>query len=225
VPGRPPLSHTTWEVETAHFAERFQLFMIIALGETIVITGATTAEGDIDTATVTAFGLAFLATAAMWWLYFNYVATIAQRRLELAPDRTRLARDGYTYLHVLMVAGIILAAVGDELMIAHPGERLSAEKTAAAVGGPALYLVAHALFRLRMAGSIAWKRLTAALACVVVGFLAGVVPALAVGALVVAVLVALIIAEHVAAHRRRLRGEPAPLERLETSAEVTRLGA
>jgi len=225
VPGRPALRHTTWEVETAHFAERFQLFMIIALGETIVITGATTAERDIDTATVTAFAFAFLATAAMWWLYFNYVAAIAQRRLELAPDRTRLARDGYTYLHVLMVAGIILAAVGDELVIAHPTEHLPAREAAAAVGGPALYLVAHALFRLRMARSISWKRLGAALGCIAVGLLAGVVPALVVAALVVVVLVALILAEHAAAHRRRLRGEPSPLDRLEPSAEATRLGA
>jgi low temperature requirement protein LtrA len=225
VPGRRRLTHEAWSVETSHFAERFQLFMIIAFGETIVITGATTAEREIDTATVTAFGLAFLATAAMWWLYFNYVAAIAQRRLELAPDRTRLARDAYTYLHVVMVAGVILAAVGDELVIAHPTEHLSAAETAAVVGGPALYLVAHALFRLRMAGTIAWKRLAAALACLAVGLLAGVVAALVVGALVVAVLVGLIVAEHIAAYRRRLRGEPSPLERLEPSAEATRLGA
>jgi low temperature requirement protein LtrA len=225
VPGLRPLTHQTWNVETSHFAERFQLFMIIAFGETIVITGATTAERDIDTATVTAFALAFLATAAMWWLYFNYVATIAQRRLELAPDRTRLARDAYTYLHVVMVAGIILAAVGDELVIAHPTEHLSAEEAAAVVGGPALYLVAHALFRLRMAGSIAWKRLAAALVCVAVGLLAGVVAGLVVGALVVMVLVGLIGAEHLAAYRRRLRGEPSPLERLEPAADPTTLGA
>ena len=69
-----PLSHSTWDVETAHFAERFQLFMIIALGETIVLTGATTSELDLDPARVTAFALAFLATAALWWLYFGYVA-------------------------------------------------------------------------------------------------------------------------------------------------------
>ena len=72
-----------WEVETHHFAERFQLFVIIALGESIVITGATTAELELDGAIVAAFCVAFLATAAMWWLYFNYVAGIAQRRLEL----------------------------------------------------------------------------------------------------------------------------------------------
>jgi low temperature requirement protein LtrA len=223
VPGRPPLGHTSWEVETAHFAERFQLFMIIALGETIVITGATTAERDLDAATVTAFSLAFLATAAMWWLYFSYVATIAQRRLELAPDRTRLARDAYTFLHVVLVAGVILSAVGDELVIAHPTEHLSTAEAAAVVGGPALYLVGHVLFRLRMAGSVSWKRLTAAAACLAVGLLAGVVPAIAVAALLVVILVGLIAAERAAERRRRLRGEPSPLERLETSAEATTL--
>jgi low temperature requirement protein LtrA len=223
IPGLPRLTHGTWEVETAHFAERFQLFMIIALGETVVITGATTAERDLDVATVTAFSLAFLATAAMWWLYFGYVATIAERRLELAPDRTRLARDGYTYLHVLLVAGVILAAIGDELVIAHPTEHLSAAEAAAVVGGPALYLLAHVLFRLRMAGSISRKRLTAAAACLAAGLLAGVVPAIALSALVVVILVGLIAAERGAERRRQLRGEPSPLERVETSAEATTL--
>ena len=101
-----------------------------------------------------AFALAFLATAALWWLYFNYVARIAQRRLELAPDRTNMARDAYTYLHVVMIAGVIVSAVGDELVIAHPTEELAGPEVAAVVAGPAIYLLAHALFRLRMAGSV-----------------------------------------------------------------------
>jgi low temperature requirement protein LtrA len=165
VPGRPRLSHATWQVETSHFAERFQLFMIIALGESIVLTGATTAELDLDTARLTAFGLAFVGTAALWWLYFNYVARIAQRRLELAQDRTRLARDGYTYLHVVMVAGVIVSAVGNELVIAHPTHELPGREIAVVVAGPAIYLIAHTLFRLRMAGSVSWRRLGGALAC------------------------------------------------------------
>jgi low temperature requirement protein LtrA len=221
LPGRPRLTHETWEVETTHFAERFQLFMIIALGETVVITGATTAERDLDAATVTAFSLAFLATAAMWWLYFGYVATIAQRRLELASDRTRLARDGYTYLHVLLVAGVILSAVGDELVIAHPTEHLSTAEAAAVVGGPALYLVAHVLFRLRMGRSLSTKRLTAAAACLAAGLLAGVLAAIAVELLLVLILVGLIATERASERRRRLRGEPSPLERVESSAEAT----
>lgn len=218
VPGRPRLTHSTWTVETSHFAERFQLFIIIALGETIVITGATTAELDLDAARLTAFALAFLATAALWWLYFDYVAGIAQRRLELAPDRTRLARDGYTYLHVLMVAGVIVSAVGDELVIAHPTDVLPTAELAVLVAGPALYLFAHVLFRLRMAGSVSWKRLGGALACLAVAGVGAFAPGLVASALLVLVLVAVLGAERLAAVRRRARGEPSPLERLELEA-------
>ena len=100
VPGRRRLSPDSWSVETSHFAERFQLFIIIALGESIVVTGATTSDLPLDGARFAAFALAFLSTAAFWWLYFSLVATIAQRRLALAQDSTKLARDGYTFLHV-----------------------------------------------------------------------------------------------------------------------------
>ena len=221
VPGRPRLAATTWEVETAHFAERFQLFMIIALGETIVVTGATTAGLQLDAARTTAFALAFLGTAAMWWLYFDYVAAIAQRRLELAANRTILARDAYTYLHVVMVAGVILWAVGDELVIASPTDVLPGKELTAVVAGPAIYLLGHALFRLRMAGSLSWKRLGGALACVAVGGFGVFASALVVEALLVLVLVGVIAAEQIAAARRRARGERSPLERLEGSARTT----
>jgi low temperature requirement protein LtrA len=217
LPGRRSLPESSWNVETSHFAERFQLFVIIALGETIVITGATTSELELGPARLVAFGLAFLSTAAMWWLYFDYVARIAQRRLELAENRTRLARDGYTYLHVVMVAGIIVAAVGDELVIAHPTERLPFAELAAVAGGPALYLAAHALFRLRMAGSLSAKRLGGAVACLAAGGVGAFAPGLVVAALVVAVLSAVIAAEQVAGARRRGRGELSPLERLEAA--------
>jgi low temperature requirement protein LtrA len=217
VPGRPALSPAVWQVETSHFAERFQLFMIIALGESIVLTGATTSHLALDAARVGALALAFLLTAALWWLYFTYVARIAQRRLELSPDRTTLARDAYTYLHVVMVAGVIVTAVGQELVIVHPSGRLTGAESAAVVAGPAIYLVAHALFRLRIAGSLSVRRLAGAAACVAVGFLGPLVPALALLALVVAATVAVIAAEELAAAARRARGEPSPLERLEAS--------
>jgi low temperature requirement protein LtrA len=218
VPHRPRLTPASWTVETAHFAERFQLFMIIALGESIVVTGATAAKLDLGAARLAAFGLAFLGTAALWWLYFNYVARIAERRLELAPDRTTLARDAYTYLHVLMVAGVIVAAVGDELAIAHPTDELPAAQVAAIVAGPALYLFAHVLFRLRMAGSLSWKRLGGALGCIAAAGLGSFAPALVVAALVVIVLIVVIAAEDTAAARRAARGEPSAFERLEAAA-------
>ena len=154
----------------------------------------------------------------MWWLYFDYVASIAQRRLELASNRTVLARDAYTYLHVVLVAGVILWAVGDELVIAHPTRVLPGRELITVIAGPLLYLLGHVLFRLRMTGSPSWKRLAGALACVTVGALGTAVAALLVQTLLVVVLVAVIGAEQVSAARRRARGEPSPLERLEAAA-------
>jgi low temperature requirement protein LtrA len=204
-------------VGTEHFAERFQLFIIIALGETIVVTGATTAELELTTARVTAFALAFLATAALWWLYFNLLAAMAERRLAMAENRTVVARDAYTYLHVVIVAGILLSAVGDELVIAHPTEELPDAELLVVVCGPALYLLAHVLLRLRMAGSVAGRRLAGALACLAVGAIGTFAPALVVAALLLGVLVAVIVGDQVAGVHRRQRGEPSPLERLETA--------
>jgi low temperature requirement protein LtrA len=214
VPGREPLSPQVWDVGTEHFAERFQLFIIIALGETIVVTGATTAELELTTARVTAFALAFLGTSALWWLYFNLVANIAQRRLAQAENRTLLARDAYTYLHVVIVAGILLSAVGDELVIAHPTEELPDAEVAAVACGPALYLLAHVLLRLRMTGTISPRRLAAAIACLAVGAVGTFAPAIVLAALLLGVLVVLIVSDQITANRRRRRGEPSPLERL-----------
>jgi low temperature requirement protein LtrA len=218
VPGLPSMGSDAWHVSSEHFAERFQLFIIIALGESIVLIGATTSDLHLNAARLIAFGLAFVATAALWWLYFTYVATIAQRRLELAEDRTTLARDAYTYLHVVFVAGIIVTAVGQELVIAHPTETLPGREVATVVAGPTIYLLAHVLFRLRMAGSVSVKRLTAAGACAVVGALGPVLPGLALASLLALVLLGLIGAERIAAERRRARGDRSPLEQLEASS-------
>ncbi len=217
VPGLRPVASAAWNVQTAHFAERFQLFVIIALGESIVLTGATTSDLELGLARMTAFALAFLASAALWWLYFTYVARIAERRLELAADRTTMARDGYTYLHVVLVAGVIVSAVGDELVIAHPTDELPWPEVAAVVAGPAIYLLAHVLFRLRFTGTLSTKRLAGAVACLAVAAVGAVAPALVLAGLVVVVLVAVIGAEELSGHRRAARGEPAPLEALEAS--------
>ena len=217
LPGRPRLRSDTWQVGTEHFAERFQLFIIIALGESIVVIGATTSDLHVNAVRLLAFALAFVSTAALWWLYFTYVAAIAQRRLELAEDRTTLARDAYTFLHVVFVAGIIVTAVGQELVIAHPTETLPGRELIAVVAGPTIYLLAHVLFRLRMTGTMSNKRLTAAAGCAAAGALGPIVPGLALASILAAVLIGLIGAEQLAAVRRRARGEPSPLERLEAA--------
>jgi low temperature requirement protein LtrA len=143
------------------------------------------------------------------------VASIAQRRLASSDHSGALARDAYTYVHVVLIAGIIVAAVGDAIVIEHPTEIPTGPELAAIVGGTALYLAGHLLFRLRMAGSWSPPRL-AALAAVLATAAAGLVlSALTTAALVLAVLVALIVWETRASRLRRRRGEPTPLERLE----------
>lgn len=215
VPGLPRVTTSDWTIDTGHFAERFQLFVIIALGESIVVTGATASELEIDLARGAAIAVAFIGSAALWWLYFSYVADISTRRLKTAEDRGALARDAYTYLHLPIVAGIIVTAVGDEIVIAHPGAHLHGPELIALAAGPVLYLVGHLFFRLRMAGSMSGKRAAAALGIVACGVLGLALPALAIAAMMVAILVALIAAETVSGHRRRARGLPSPIERLE----------
>jgi low temperature requirement protein LtrA len=203
VPGLPRVMTDDWDIDSGHFSERFQLFVIIALGESIVITGATASNLQIDLPRATAIAVAFLGSAALWWLYFSYVADIASRRLEKSDDRGRLARDAYTYLHLPIVAGIIVTAVGDEIVIAHPGVVLHTPQLIALAAGPMLYLAGHLVFRLRMAGSTSGKRLSAVLAIGVCGVLGSVLPALAVASLIAAVLVVLIVAETSAGERPR----------------------
>jgi low temperature requirement protein LtrA len=203
VPGLRRVRTDDWDIDSGHFSERFQLFVLIALGESIVIIGATASTLQIDLPRATAIAVAFLGSAALWWLYFSYVADVATRRLEKSDDRGRLARDAYTYLHLPIVAGIIVTAVGDEIVIAHPGMDLHTPQLIALAGGPMLYLVGHLVFRLRMAGSTSGKRLSAVLAIGACGVLGIVLPALAVAALIDAVLVVLIAAETIAGQRRR----------------------
>ena len=221
VPGRPQLTNETWDVETValrgalpalhhHRARRVDRDHRARRPPTSSSTRRATA----------ALGLAFLATAAMWWLYFNYVAAIAQRRLEVAPNRTLLARDGYTYLHVVLVAGIIVGAVGDELVIAHPTDVLPTAEVVVIAAGPAIYLLGHSLFRLVMAGSLSGKRLAGAVACVPVGLIGLVVPALVLAALLVGVFVTVI----VTSASRRCAGSPAASRRRGAARRSRRAG-
>jgi low temperature requirement protein LtrA len=220
VPGRPRLEGATWDVGTGHFAERFGLFIILALGESIVLTGATTSESDLTPARIVAFVMAFLASAAIWWLYFTSVARLGEHYLEVSDNRTTLARDGYTFLHVVFAAGIILAAVGDELVIAHPTEVLPLYEVVAVAAGPAIYLFALTLFGYRLTGTLSKRKLFGTLACVVVGFVGLFLPALVFAGLLILVLVAVIGSNYLVASRSRARGEASPIEQLEAEDAV-----
>jgi low temperature requirement protein LtrA len=150
-----------YDVEGGHFAERCQGFILIALGESIVVTGATASSAGLSNTVVLALVVAFLETAALWWLYFAEAAEHSRRRIATSGDAGRLARDAYTYLHVPIVAGIIAVAVGDDLLIKDTGRSLSTAGALMVLGGPAIYLLGESLFRLRMIGSVSPKRIGA----------------------------------------------------------------
>jgi low temperature requirement protein LtrA len=138
---------TDWQVEGGHIAERCSLFVIIALGESVLVTGATFAGLTWTAEHIGAFLVAFTGSVVMWVIYFNIGAERASRLIASSKDPGRLARSGYTYLHILIVAGIIVAAVGDDLALHHPGNRNDIGTAAVLIGGPALYLLGNMLFK------------------------------------------------------------------------------
>ena len=119
--------------------------MIIALGESILITGATFAGLAWTATTFAAFANCFIGSVAMWVIYFNIGAERSSRVVSGSDDPGRLARTGYTYMHIPIVAGIIVAAVADELTLAHPGGHTGIAAACVILGGPALYLPATAV--------------------------------------------------------------------------------
>jgi low temperature requirement protein LtrA len=178
-PGLGRTAATEWELEHGHFVERFQLFVLIVLGESIVVTGAAASQLPLTASRMLAIAVAFLGTAVFWWLYFDEVADRAQAQLAAAgPRRGVLARDAFTYLHIPIVAGMLVTAVGDELTIAHPGEPLHGEELVALIAGPVLYLVGHLLFELRMTRAVPRTRLVATLVVLAVSPLGTVLPVL-----------------------------------------------
>jgi low temperature requirement protein LtrA len=136
-----------WVVEGAHMAERCGLFVIIALGESVLVTGATFAGLSWTAEHIGAFLVAFAGSVAMWVIYFNIGADRSSRLIASSDDPGRLARNGYTYLHILIVAGIIVVAVGDDLALHHAGDHNEIGTAAVLIGGPALYLLGNALFK------------------------------------------------------------------------------
>jgi low temperature requirement protein LtrA len=128
-------------------AERCGLFIIIALGESILVTGATFAGLEWSAPTAAAFATAFAGSVAMWWIYFNIGAETASRLISTATDPGRLARLAYTYIHLVLVAGIIVAAVADELILVHPTGHTDFATAIVVLGGPALYLLGSSLFK------------------------------------------------------------------------------
>jgi len=190
-----------WEIEGAHFGERFQLFVIIVLGESVVLAGATASATGLTVEVVAALLLAFLSSTALWWLYFGQVAgTVLERiRTATAPERGRIGRDIYTYLHLPIIAGIVLVAVGDELVIAHPTDDLHDAGALVALGGPALFLSGLMACAARLGQAQSAARAVAVVALLAALPLAAGAEGLVALGMLTALLVALVVAEQLRA--------------------------
>ena len=188
VPGLGRSLTADWTVTASYISERFKLFVILALGESIIVTGATFSELKPDGATVLAFATAFAGSVAMWWIYFHRSADASEEVMGRSGDPGRLARSAYTYSHLPMVAGIIVTAVGDELVIGHPLGPAELETVATVLGGPALFIAGHALFKFTVFGVVSVPRLVA------VGVLVAFVPlALGLSPLVIGLVATLVV--------------------------------
>jgi low temperature requirement protein LtrA len=154
VPGWGGSKTEDWTIKPAHMAERCGLFVILSLGESIIILGATFAGHEWTWAAKAAFGVGFLGEIAMWWIYFATTAEAADEAFLHHRDAGRVARAAYTYAHIPIVAGIILTAVADELVLAHPTGHVATATLAAALGGPALFLGGSAVFYRLACGAV-----------------------------------------------------------------------
>jgi low temperature requirement protein LtrA len=141
-----------WAVDGGHMAERCAGFIIIALGEAIVVNGATFADLTWTVEAVGAFLSAFVASIAMWWIYFHKGAEAGSELISKSSESGRLARLAYTYLHLPIVAGIIVSAVADELVLKHPDGASDLKTISTAIGGPSLFLIGTILFKLTIRG-------------------------------------------------------------------------
>ena len=195
LPGRGRTVTTDYDIEGGHFAERCQLFILIALGESIVVTGATATEAGLTSTVVICLVVAFAQTAALWWLYFGATAELARAKMSACDDPGRLARDAYTYLQLPIIAGIIATAVGNDLLIAHPHEPLNRTGVAMIFCGPALYLLGEGLFRRRMGGPPRPERLAVAAVFVALTLVGDQLSPLLLSAIVAALLTALAVWE------------------------------
>jgi low temperature requirement protein LtrA len=161
-----------WVIEGGHMAERCAGFIIIALGESIVVTGATFADLAWTMETVVAFVSAFIGALAMWWIYFHKGAEAGSEQISNSAEPGRLARLAYTYLHLPIVAGIILSAVANQLVLTHPAEHSDVRTVVSAIGGPLLFLLGTILFKHSIRGWLQPSHGAGIVALAVLGFFA-----------------------------------------------------
>ena len=190
-----------WRLSPGHFAERHGLIVIIALGESIVAIGVGAAGIELDGGVLAAAALGVVVSASLWWVYFDDAIELVEERLHALHGRARntTARDGFSFLHMPLVAGIVLLALGVKKTLEHVDDPLKDVAAVALCAGVALYLAADVAFRRRVLALAEPQRLIAAAACLAAIPLALALPALAALAVVAAICVALVSYESIAA--------------------------
>ncbi len=197
-PGLGRSTTTEWTIEGGHLAERCQAFILIALGESVVIIGATLSgllETTVSWAEIGAFVTAVVSSVGLWWLYFDRSAGEAAGVIAASADPGRLGRTAYHLIHPFMVAGIIVVAAGDEVVLSRPGATGVTSTGWLVLGGTALFIAGHAAFKIAVWRVVSWQRLAAVVVLGLLGLAAGSLPALALALCAASVVVGVAVAD------------------------------
>ena len=211
-PGLGRSTTSDWTIEGNHFADRCQAFILIALGESIVIIGQTLSQSShVGGDQVAAFLTAFLGVLALWWIYFDRSADDAARLVAASDDPGRLGRSAYHAIHPLMVGGIIVTAAADALFVQHAGGGAALSTRWLVCGGTALFLAGHAAFKAVIWRVVPWTRLAAIVALAVLGFASADLSSELLGLLALAIVLAVIVVD------RLLLGSPSVVNSMASS--------
>jgi low temperature requirement protein LtrA len=173
-PGLGRSTTADWTIDPDHLAERCQAFLLIALGESVVVMGAVlSSQTHVDGAEGAAFVAAFAGAIALWWIYFDRGAEEAVQVVKRSGDPGRLGRSAYHFVHPIMVAGIVVAAAADQQVLSHPATSPTASAAWMVLGGSALFLIGHSTFKILIWRVVPWSRL---LAVALLGLLAPLAP-------------------------------------------------
>ncbi|MGH9169799.1 MAG: low temperature requirement protein A [Acidimicrobiales bacterium] len=198
-PGLGRSATSEWDIEGSHIAERCQAFVLIALGECVVLTGTTLSrEPHVTSSGIAALAVAFCAVAALWWLYFDRSAEAASQVVSKSADPGRLGRTAYHVIHPAIVGGIIAAAAGNEELLAHPAIATPAPAAWMILGGTGLFVAGHAAFKRAIWGVIPWSRIYGVMALALLSLVAPHVDTIAVGVLAAAVVIAIAVSDRMA---------------------------
>lgn len=210
VPGMGPTDPTTWSVRGSHMAERVSLFLIISLGESIIVTGTAFGELELDATTLFAFLAAFASTVLMWLLFFDRAERSATEYFASHTNPGMVAQTAYTYVPYLLVAGIVLTAVADELVLQHPLGHTSTWTAGLICGAAAVYLLGNAFFRRATGGPWSAPHLVGVVVVLGVFLVRDAMTPLALNWVSNGVLLAVIVGDVVVDRRARTQQQPEP---------------